>query len=300
MKKKITLLTLKRRESFAGRLFVLPFYIGFILFSAKPLAETFIMIFNDVKIEYGGYNMVYTGLDNLNYIYNVDADFLFNLFSSVGNMLWQVPAVLIISIILAQIINTKFVGRTFARAVFFVPVIVMTGTIVLIIQNDVVASAALNGGVVAGGKIEYSVGLEQILVEAGMSDSVVEFFSNVINNMFNLLWKTGVQIVIFLAGLQSISPSLYEASSIEGATKWEDFFRITLPMLMPIIVINTVYTIVDFFTDSTNKAMNQVIVAVDGLKFGRAAAMAWSYFVLIGLFIAIIMLLLAKLNKKYS
>lgn len=300
MKKRKSFLTLKRRESIAGRLFVLPFYIGLIFFSIKPLLETFIMTFNDVKIAYGGYNMTYIGLENLNYIYNVDADFLYNLFSSVGNMLWQVPVVLIISIILAQIINTNFVGRTFARATFFVPVIVMTGTVVLIIQNDVVANAALNGGIVAGGEIEYSVGLEKILVQAGLSDSIVEFFITVTNSMFNLLWKTGVQIVIFLAGMQGISHSLYEASNIEGATKWESFFKITLPMLLPMVILNTVYTIVDFFTDANNKVMNQVMVAVKGLKFGNASAMAWSYFALIGILIALVMLLFAKLSKKYS
>lgn len=300
MKRKGSFLTLKSKDAMAGRLFVLPFYIGFILFALKPLLETFIMIFNDVKIVYGGYDMVYTGLENMNYIYNTDADFLMNLFTSVGNMLWQVPIVLVISIILAQIINMKFIGRTAVRSIFFLPVIVMTGTIVLIIQNDVVASAAMSGGVVAGGEIEYSVGLDQILLQAGLGNSVIEFFNTVINSLFNLLWKTGVQIVIFLAGLQSISPSLYEASSIEGATKWENFFKITLPMMLPIIIINTVYTIVDFFTDVNNAAMNQVMVAVQGLKFGNAAAMAWSYFVLIGLFIGIVMFIFSRLAKKYN
>ena len=215
-------------------------------------------------------------------------------------MLWQVPVVLILSLILAQIINADFIGRTFVRSVLFVPVIVMTGTVVLIIQNDVVASAALNGGVVAGGKVEYSVGLEGLLNETGLNSAAIELFTKIANNMFNLLWKTGVQIVIFLAGLQSISPSLYEASSIEGATRWETFFKIDLPIMMPIITINTVYTIVDFFTDPNNEAMNQVILAINDLKFGRAAAMSWSYFMLIGIFVFVVMFVLSKINKKYS
>ena len=293
-------MSLKGKESAAGRMFVLPFYVGFLLFSLTPLVKTLIMTVNDVKVEYGGYNMSYIGLENFNYIYNVDTDFLYNLFSAVGNMLWQVPVVLIVSIILAQIINTRFFGRTFVRAILFVPVIVMTGTVVLIIQNDVVASAALNGGIVAGGQIEYTTGLEDVLLQAGLGSKVIDFFITLTNGMFNLIWKTGVQIVIFLAGLQSISPTLYEASAIEGATQWENFFKITLPMMMPIIVINTVFTIVDFFTDSTNEAMNQVMVAVKNLLFGRAAAMAFSYFVLIGIMIAAVMFILSKLSKKYG
>lgn len=300
MKKINSLTSLKRKEAMSGRIFVLPFYLGFILFSAKPLIETMLMVFNDVKINFGGYKMTAVGFDNLFYIFNVDADFTQNLFTAVSNMLWQVPVVLILSLILAQIINADFIGRTFVRSVLFVPVIVMTGTVVLIIQNDVVASAALNGGVVAGGKVEYSVGLEGLLNETGLNSAAIELFTKIANNMFNLLWKTGVQIVIFLAGLQSISPSLYEASSIEGATRWETFFKIDLPIMMPIITINTVYTIVDFFTDPNNEAMNQVILAINDLKFGRAAAMSWSYFMLIGIFVFVVMFVLSKVNKKYS
>lgn len=300
MKKINSLTSLKRKEAMSGRIFVLPFYLGFILFSAKPLIETMLMVFNDVKINFGGYKMTSVGFDNLFYIFNVDADFTQNLFTAVSNMLWQVPVVLILSLILAQIINADFIGRTFVRSVLFVPIIVMTGTVVLIIQNDVVASAALNGGVVAGGKVEYSVGLEGLLNETGLNSAAIELFTKIANNMFNLLWKTGVQIVIFLAGLQSISPSLYEASSIEGATRWETFFKIDLPIMMPIITINTVYTIVDFFTDPNNEAMNQVILAINDLKFGRAAAMSWSYFMLIGIFVFVVMFVLSKINKKYS
>ena len=300
MKKINSLTSLKRKEAMSGRIFVLPFYLGFILFSAKPLIETMLIVFNDVKINFGGYKMTSVGFDNLFYIFNVDADFTQNLFTAVSNMLWQVPVVLILSLILAQIINADFIGRTFVRSVLFVPVIVMTGTVVLIIQNDVVASAALNGGVVAGGKVEYSVGLEGLLNETGLNSAAIELFTKIANNMFNLLWKTGVQIVIFLAGLQSISPSLYEASSIEGATRWETFFKIDLPIMMPIITINTVYTIVDFFTDPNNEAMNQVILAINDLKFGRAAAMSWSYFMLIGIFVFVVMFVLSKINKKYS
>lgn len=300
MKKINSLTSLKRKEAMSGRIFVLPFYLGFILFSAKPLIETMLMVFNDVKINFGGYKMSSVGFDNLFYIFNVDADFTQNLFTAVSNMLWQVPVVLILSLILAQIINADFIGRTFVRSVLFVPVIVMTGTVVLIIQNDVVASAALNGGVVAGGKVEYSVGLEGLLNETGLNSAAIELFTKIANNMFNLLWKTGVQIVIFLAGLQSISPSLYEASSIEGATRWETFFKIDLPIMMPIITINTVYTIVDFFTDPNNEAMNQVILAINDLKFGRSAAMSWSYFMLIGIFVFVVMFVLSKINKKYS
>lgn len=132
-----------------------------------------------------------------------------------------------------------------------------------------------------------------------MNAKVVSFFTTLANSMFNMLWKSGVQIVLFLAGLQSIPASLYEASSVEGATKLDDFFKITLPMSLPIMLVNTVYTIVDSFTDANNKAMNQVMVAVTELDFGSGAAMAWAYFVLISICIAAVGLIFLRLNKKY-
>ncbi len=298
--KKKSHLTLHQRDAWTGRFFVLPFYIGFLLFSISPLIETIQMMFSKTTIEFGGYDMTFVKFANFNQVFNVDPDFLYNLFDAVGNMCWQVPSILFISLFLAVLINTKFRGRSFVRVVFFLPVIVMTGTVILILQNDVVANAALSGEVVAGGKIEYSMGIEELLVQSGLNEKLVEAFTNFSNDVFNLAWKTGVQIIIFLSGLQSIPTSLYEACSVEGATKWEEFFKITLPMLLPVFVLNTVYTIVDAFTDSGNAAMNQVIVAVKELNFGSASVMSYSYFLLIGVFVLIVLYLFSLLNKRYS
>lgn len=293
-------LTLKGREALVGRTFVIPFYIGFIAFSLFPLIETMRMMFYNVKVDFGGFLMTPNNFANFEQVFTGDTDFTFNLFTSVGNMLWQVPALLFVSLFLAILINTKFKGRSIVRVIFFLPVIVMTGAVILIIQNDVVANAALSGEVVAGGQIEYDVGIEQLLIDAGMNSKIVEAFTTFSNDVFNLAWKTGVQIIIFLSGLQSIPSSLYEASSVEGATKWEEFFKITLPMLLPVFVLNTVYTIVDSFTDSTNDAMNQVLYAVRSLNFGPASVMSYSYFVLIAIFVLIVMFVFSKLMKRYS
>lgn len=293
-------LSLKGREALIGRTFVVPFYIGFLAFSLFPLIETMRMMFYNVKVEFGGFSMTPNDFANFTQVFSKDTDFTLNLFTSVGNMLWQVPALLFVSLFLAILINTKFKGRSIVRVIFFLPVIVMTGAVILIIQNDVVASAALSGEVVAGGQIEYDVGLEQLLIDAGMNAKLVTTFTTFSNDVFNLAWKTGVQIIIFLSGLQSIPSSLYEASSVEGATKWEEFFKITLPMLLPVFVLNTVYTIVDSFTDSTNEAMNQVLYAVRSLNFGPASVMSYSYFVLIAIFVLLVMLVFSRLMKKYS
>lgn len=294
-------LSLRQRDALVGRAFVLPFYIGFIFFSLSPLFQTFKMMFYRSTVKPGGFNMTWVGSENFKYVFTEDASFIENLFGSVGNMLWQVPLVLFISLFLAVLINTKFHGRAFVRVVFFLPVIVMTGTVMLIVQNDAVASAALSGEVVAGGKIEYSVGLESLLLQAGLDSQIVDLFTTISNDIFNLAWKAGVQIIIFLSGLQSIPSSLYEASSVEGATKWEEFFKITMPMLLPTFVLNAVYTIVDAFTDVNNEAMNQVLIMVsEKLNYGVASVMSYSYFVLIAIFVAVVMGIFALLNKRYS
>ena len=293
-------LSLRQKDALTGRMFVLPFYIGLLLFSLGPLVETFKMMFYRSTIAYGGFNMKWVGRENIDYVFTKDASFIENLFDAVFNMFWQVPLILFISLFLAVLINTKFRGRSFVRVVFFLPVIVMTGTVMIIVQEDAVASAAITGGVVAGGKIEYSVGLESLLLQAGLDAKIVEFFTTLSNDIFNLAWKTGVQIIIFLSGLQSIPSHLYEASSVEGATKWEEFFKITLPMLLPTFVLNAVYTIVDTFTDSTNLAMRQVMEQVQRLDYGKASVMSYSYFFLVAVFVGIVMWLFARLSKKYS
>lgn len=293
-------LSLKSRVAWTGQLFVLPFYIGFALFLAKPLVETLYFVFCDVKIDIGGYSAIWNNFANLKYIFTEDLNFSQNLITSVMDLLWQVPIIVLTSLFIAMIINKKFMGRMFVRAVFFLPVIVVTGTVVLIIQQDAAASSVLSGNVVAGGQIEYSAGLSDLLVKSGLRSEMVTFFTSISDKMFNLLWKTGVQMIIFLAGLQAISPALFEASSIEGASAWENFFMITIPMLSPIILVNTVYTVVDSFIDSSNSVMNQVMANSSSLRLNWAATMSWTYFLLVGVVLAVVMGVFAKINKKLS
>ena len=118
------------------------------------------------------------------------------------------------------------------------------------------------------------------------------------NQMFDSLWLTGIQMIIFLAGLQSIPSQLYEVSAIEGATAWENFWMITIPMLMPIILVNTVYTIVDTFTDNSNAVMQQVLLNVKNVNLGWASSMAWTYFAIIGVILAIILFIFSSMNKE--
>lgn len=287
-----------RRGAIAGLLFVLPFYVGFLVFFLKPLLESVVFVFSDVQVEIGGYHTTFTGLQNLRTIFLEDPDFGMNLTESLVQLLWQLPAIIIASLIIAVMLNSRFRGRTFTRMVFFLPVVMASGLVFRVIDLDVAASNVMTGSVVANGSISYNDSFSEMLVQSGLNSELVSFFVGISNNVFDMLWKTGVQMIIFLAGLQGIPASLYEASTVEGATAWESFWKITVPMILPIMLLNVVYTVVDAFTDSNNPVMVQMITNANQMRHGWAAAMSWSYFAIVGVLLAMIMFVFSRLKAS--
>ncbi len=288
-------LTIEGRKAMSGRLFILPFTIGFLLFFLKPALESLTFVFNDVSLKVGGFTMQFVGLKNLKYIFLTDPDFNKNLVSSMTSLLYKVPVVIIASLFFAIVLNSKFHGRTFVRAVFFLPVIIASGVVMEIINSDTFATSLISSS--EGMKTTVSAssyGLTSLLVDMGLNEKVVEYFSYISSNLYDLMWRTGIQMIIFLAALQSISPSLYEASEVEGASAWENFWMITIPMISPMILINVVYTIIDTFTDSANVVMDQINSVFADQQYDRAAAMSWVYFLIIGLLLAIVLLLSSR------
>ena len=288
-------LTIEGRKAMSGRLFILPFTIGFLLFFLKPALESLTFVFNDVSLKVGGFTMQFVGLKNLKYIFLTDPDFNKNLVSSMTSLLSTVPVGIIASLFFAIVLNSKFHGRTFVRAVFFLPVIIASGVVMEIINSDTFATSLISSS--EGMKTTVSAssyGLTSLLVDMGLNEKVVEYFSYISSNLYDLMWRTGIQMIIFLAALQSISPSLYEASEVEGASAWENFWMITIPMISPMILINVVYTIIDTFTDSANVVMDQINSVFADQQYDRAAAMSWVYFLIIGLLLAIVLLLSSR------
>ena len=291
-------LSLTAKKSWYGRLFILPFYLGFLFFFLKPLIQSLRFAFNDVTMGPNGYTLLFTKFENIDYVIKTDRDFTTNLVSSLGQMLWQVPVIIIVSLFFAMLLNQKFKGRVLVRAIFFLPVIIASGIVISIIKSDVVASSALSGSMVSSGDISQTSALNDVLVQSGLSEKVVSFITNIADNLFSIIWQTGIQMIIFLAGLQSIPATLYEASAMEGATKWEDFWKITLPMIKPIALVNTVYTIVDYFTSTDNKVMEQVLSNIRELRLGWASAMALIYFAVIGIILALVLFLFEGLKNS--
>ena len=296
-------MSLATRSAWTAQIFILPFYLGFWFFFLSPLIQSVRMSFSSVSVDTStGYVLQNIGFDNYKTAFLEDANFTTNLLNSFAKMAWQVPVILVLSLFLALILNQKFHGRVFVRAVFFLPVIFASGIALSMISGDSIASTALSGGTVSGGEITQSSALKDMLVNAGFNDKIINIATSIANSLFSMVWRSGIQMIIFLAGLQSIPPTLYEASSIEGATSWENFWKITLPMLAPTIMINMVYTIVDTFTDSSNSIMRQItnLMTSQISKLGLASAFAWTYFLFIGLILLAVFGIFRLISKHTS
>lgn len=287
-KSKNARLTIEQRTALNGHLYVLPFYIGFIFFFLTPIIKSISYVFCNVSFDVTGVLTEFTGLENLKYIFNKDLDFKGNLVTSVTALLWKTPVILILSLLLAMIANINMPGKGVIRSVFFLPVILSSGVVLDTIREDDIAGLMMRGSVVsANGSVVSSNSLANMLEQAGLSISIVNLFINISNNIFDLLFNCGIPMLIFLSGLQGISPSLYEASSVEGATAWDNFWKITLPMIMPVALINLVYIIVDNFASSSNLVMQQVLSSVELLKLGEASAMVWVFCAIIAVIFAV-------------
>ena len=291
-------MSLTARNAWTGRAFVLPFYIGFVFFFLSPLIQSIRFSFSSVTISSEGYQCEWIGWTNYIDNFTGSATFIGNLQASLLQMLWKLPVILISSLFLAILLNQKFRGRTFIRAVFFLPAIVASGIVITIIKNDNLAASVLTGNMISSGSIFKSDFLGNFLSELGLGKTISGYATMISNQMFDSLWLTGIQMIIFLAGLQSIPSQLYEVSTIEGATAWENFWMITIPMLMPIILVNTVYTIVDTFTDNSNAVRQQVLLNVKNVNLGWASSMAWTYFAIIGVILAVILFMYSSMNKE--
>lgn len=275
MKKKRMSLT--QKKSLTGLIFIAPWIIGFITFYAKGIIETIIMAFSEVtQNETGGFNKTFNGIANFIYAFGEDKDFNMILVQSVGDILIDVPLIIFFSLFLAIILNGKFKGRTLFRAILFLPVIMGAGVIVDAIDA---AQAAVSGGLNAVADnmaVTQDTGMMQILktfIEFGVPEKLITYLSQAVERIFNVVRASGVQTIIFIAALQSINGSLYEVAKIEGATAYETFWKVTMPMVSPMILTNVVYTIVASFANSEIIEKAET-VAFKSFQYGISSAMS--------------------------
>ena len=295
--KKRKIASLDRRKARAGWIFVLPFIIGFALIYLPMVFDSIRMSFMEMKIiPGGGYELNFVGLENYSKAIFEDPNYVQTLIAGLKQLLFDIPAILIFSLFMAVMLNQKMVGRAAFRAIFFIPVVLSTGVMESIDSQNILSdymestSGIDDGsGQSAANEIVSAMDIENLFAGMKVGTELTAYVSSMVNNIFNIVNRSGVQMVIFLAALQSISPAIYESCRIDGATSWETFWKITLPMISPMILVNGVYTVIDAFTTDSNVVMSFVAstyTANDGQTL--SSAMAWMYFLIIILIVALV------------
>ncbi|TNJ65668.1 sugar ABC transporter permease [Paenibacillus hemerocallicola] len=279
-KSKLSGQTIRKLE---GSLFIAPWAIGFFAFMAFPLGYSLYMSFHQVRILGTGIEITAVGLKHYKYILLENGAILYNsLFPFLRQSVIMIPIILIFSLLVAIMLNQKFPGRALFRSIFFLPVIFTTGQVV----REFMTQGEGDLGFIA----RYNI---TSLISQNLTSSWAGPIVTVMGSFVLILWYSGVQILIFLAGRQTIGSSVYEAARIDGATPWEVFWKITLPGMTPFILLNLIYTTVDLFTFPTNPILSQV----NSSNYGQSSALAWIYFVIILVFLGITLWVFQRVQK---
>ena len=304
IKSKFNNMSYNQQKKLFGLLFLSPWLIGFFsiflyamldsilyafsnIYFLGPSDTTRIQAFienrNIIGVTFFKTGVLYDfiGFDNFLYSWNIHSEFRVVLINSIVQSLIYLPVIIIFSLLIATILNTKFRGNTFARAIFFLPVILASEAIDIALSQAIDLQSLMQGTTSVFGDLQINI----FLIQSGVPEFLVDFLVSIVTTIFNIISLAGVQILIFLAGLQSIPSHLYEAAKVEGATPYESFWKITLPMVSPHIITVGVFTIVDSFLKSP--VTNLIIETKDSQQYGVSSSMAWIYFIAVGLLLSI-------------
>lgn len=294
-KQKNKLAGLQKRKAIAGYIFIAPFIIGFLVFMVKPFFQSLYMSFCNVEVGAGTFNPVWAGIENYKRAFTIDPEFTRLLVEEISRMVVDSLAIMVFSFFVALILNQKFKGRAFVRAIFFLPVILSSG-VILGLETDNSLMAQLQVAIEEStGGVSITAAVEDILRTAGVGVRAFETVFEIIDNIYDIAISSGIQIIIFLSGLQTISASMYEAADIEGCTKWESLWKITFPMISSMFLVNWIYTVIDFCMRSDNEVIDKITtVMTEQINYGFSSAMTWVYFVIVIVFVGISSLIISK------
>ena len=287
--------SLDRRKARAGWFFVLPFVISFVIIYLPIVFDSIRYSFSTLTrrpgqpmlVEWVGWGNYSDAILGTASTAGGGGTFVQVLIQGMKNMVFDIPMILIFSLFMAVLLNQKMAGRAAFRAILFVPVIISTGIMDMgsAMTEQLSSDSTMNdgSGQSAGTEIVSSLDIEKWFEGMVIGEGLLTYVTTAINNIFNIVNHSGVQILIFLAGLQSISPAIYESVQIDGASAWETFWKITFPMISPMILVNAVYTVIDSFTMKSNVVMQFIETTYTSPLGGAepATAMAWMYFLLV-------------------
>lgn len=297
----------ERKKGLYGYGFLALWIVGTLYMFIIPLFQSiwYSLCFTDLvsdkaKMEQYGMSApgIYTEWNNFkNYsdAFLTDQKFLPNLTTSLGEMLPKTAMILVFSLFVALLLNQKFKGRTLCRAIFFLPVLVATGPVLAVINGDMLSQGISDASQFSSlFKADLVDELLEFLGMNNVSQQLTQTIQSLTSDILNLVWSSGIQILIFLSALQGVPVAAKEAAQMEGATGWEFFWKITFPTISPMILANLIYTVIDFFVDSENPVMQQVMAQATAWNHGFSAALAWIYFVIVAAALGIIMAIASR------
>ena len=290
--------SLETRKARSGWVFVAPFVIGLLVIYMPMIFDSILYSFGEIKmLQGGGFRLNFVGMKNYSNALFVDATFVQTLTAGIRQLLLDIPAIVIFSLFMAVLLNQKMWGRAVFRAIFFVPVILCTGLIDQIdstnsltaYMSDTTKSIDTGSGTDTVSQVVNMADIQWMFNSMKVGTGLTQYVVGLMNQIYDIINRSGVQMLIFLAGLQSISPAIYESCDIDGASAWEAFWKITIPMVSPMILVNAVYTVIDALTRSSNPVMtyiSNVYNQTGGHEL--SAAMSWIYFLIVMLIIAVV------------
>lgn len=287
-----------RRRAIGGFLFTIPFLIGFILFFLYPLWQAVQFSFHELVLTSTTFELQPRGWENYRYALQVHPEFLRTFLDVLGQLVTRLPLVIGFSLFAATLLNQGFRGRSLVRALFFLPVIMSAGVIMRMEMNDysaIMFEASRDGALFAGAAIR------SLFENARLPEGFLNFVVAAADSLPFVIRASGVQILIFLAGLQAIPREIYEAADVEGSTPWERFWLITFPMITPLLLTNVIYTIIDTFTAMNNEVVIMIReTSLTGAGYGAGMAMAMLYFAAVGILLAVVYAIIARRIFYYT
>lgn len=292
---------LQKRKAIAGYLFISPFILGFLAFMVKPFFQSLYMSICNVNVDGKGFSMEPIGFTNYIQAFTVDVEFSRLLTEELSRMIINVVAIMVFSFFVSLLLNQQFKGRALVRGIFFLPVILSSGVIIGVEYNNDLMAAMRDVIEMNGDGTSITDTIKEILNTSGVGNSLFSVVFDIIDGIYDVVLASGIQIIIFLSGLQTISKSMYEAASIEGCTGWESLWKITFPMISPLLLVNWVYTIVDFCMRTDNEVMEKIQeVMTQYIEYDMASAMSWIYFGIVIAIIGVSSLLISKAVYYYD
>lgn len=287
-------LTVERQKRVVGFAFIIPWLIGFAIFFIRPMIASLrysFLYFDPQTVDFVPLESGWLA----NYIraFTQDTKFLPNFVASLETLVYQVPIIVVFSVFVGTLLKSNFRGRTFMRSIFFLPIIVNTGIVYSLVKQSLTDISRGSGDEATS--IFNPTVLVEALQQAGLPSNMVEFISTVISNSVDCVWLSGIQILIILAGLMSIPASYYEVAEVEGGSSWVVFWKVTIPSVMPYILVVIIYTIVDSFTSTANVAMEYITDVVFGnYMISYGSALFWIYFMTVFLIVGLVFLLSSR------